>query len=131
MAEVKTSSAAEKISQALGLVRAKADYSAFPDDKGQKASYEVDGKKVTGADAKNLFYTRRYSVIGSRIKKDFSGDTEKHDAAIKELKSFFAMSGEEQAKNAKSTLDAVMRIYTKGSGGSRKLAKTEKATFTF
>ncbi len=128
-----------KIKAAIGMVKAKADYrsSVFPNtDTSGKAIKnqtvkDANGKDVvkSGADAKNVYYNRRYSIIGSKMSKATDAN---HAAAIEVLKKFGAMSGPNQASAAYDTLEALMSAYgTDGKGGKKKLATETKVEFSF
>lgn len=120
----------EKIAKAVNVVKSKSNYKKFPSGGKVPTTLTVKGEKLTGEEAKELYYSRKFNSLTGKIKK--KGTEEANAEALKILKSWGAKSGEEQAKAAYDTLMKINDLY-KGTGGgrSRKLAESEKADLSF
>lgn len=134
-AKVSTGSLREKITSAISKVKAKADYKTFPSKTAtQTITVKAkDGSKTkvskTGTEAQVIYYGRRYSILGTKMKNAPAGADDK---AVAILKSFGSKSGKEQASSTYSTLEALMAAYgSDGKGGSKKLSEDTKVEFEF
>lgn len=118
---------AKGITIATQMVKSKAKYENFT-----KVSKKltVGDKTITGEEAQALFYSRKYSRLGTVIA---DGTEEQHNAAIEILKSYQKLSGPEQTKQAEKTLDSLLSTYSKGGkggGGRSKLSDEDKVDFS-
>lgn len=117
---------ANNINIATSMIKSKADYNKFPS---VTKTLTVGDKKLSGKEAQNLFYSRKYSGFGRIIS---NGTEDQHSKAVAILKSYQKLSGPEQAAQAHDTLESIMKIYNKGrsGGGKKKLSVDEKVDFS-
>jgi hypothetical protein len=118
MAKESLSDKGAKVASVVAQLKSIADYRTFKGDvKAQKSQGKPYGANT--AEAKQIYYSRRYNSFKARIAKNESD--EKNDKALAELKSFVNSNKtiESQRGAAQATLDAVWKIYMGERSGTR------------